>query len=135
MVRITGDRRHSDRLSRMSGPEKVAFVGKALFKAGNVIQTEAQLSITRGAVSGKGHVASAPGQPPMNDTSVLANNIETTQEAPLRVKVSSNAPYAIPLELGSSRMAARPYLKPAAAKKRHEVTAFVREAIRRATGA
>lgn len=130
---IIGRKKHSERLNRMSSAATVARIGKALFKAGLAIQNEAQMSITRGAVSGKGHVRSKPGQPPSADTHFLADNIETTQPAPLRVEVSSNAPYALPLEVGSSKMAARPYMKPAAAKKREEVTAYVAQVIRNAT--
>jgi HK97 gp10 family phage protein len=107
----------------------VRRVGAALFAGGQTIQVEAQLSITRGAVSGANHVPSAPGQPPNNDTSVLANNIETVQTGPLKAEVSSNAPYAAALEFGTSKMAERPYMRPATAAKRKEVTALVRRAV------
>jgi hypothetical protein len=107
-------------------------VGKALFAAGNLIQVEAQISITAGAVSGKGHVASLPGEPPNQDTGLLGNNIETVQVEPLLVEVSSNAPYSAPLEFGSSRMAARPFMAPARDVKREEATQLVRNAVARA---
>jgi HK97 gp10 family phage protein len=110
----------------------VREVGKALFAAGEAIQTEAQISITAGAVSGKKHVPSAPGQPPNNDTGTLAGNIETNQVAPLVVEVSSNASYAAALEFGTSKMEARPYMGPARDAKRKEVTALVRKAVDRA---
>ncbi|AYJ88136.1 HK97 gp10 family phage protein [Sphingomonas paeninsulae] len=131
---VTGCKTHTDRLKRMASQANVERVGKALFKAGLAIQVEAQTSITKGKVSGKGHVRSKPGQAPNEDTGVLSGNIETVQEAPLRVTVSSNAPYAIPLELGTSKMAARPYMKPAVAKKRDEVTAYVRRVIQNTIG-
>lgn len=131
---LTGSKKHTDRLRRMASPETIRRVGTALFKAGLLIQTEAQRSITAGAVSGKGHVPSRPGQPPKNDTSNLRNNIETVQESPLRVNVSSNAKYAIPLELGSSKLAARPYMAPAVAQKRDEATQYVRQVILNAIG-
>lgn len=107
----------------------VREVGKALFAAGEMIQVEAQISITAGAVSGKKHVASAPGSAPNNDTGHLANNIETNQVAPLIVEVSSNAEYAAPLEFGTSNMAARPYMGPARDAKRKEATQLVRKAV------
>ena len=69
------------------------------------MQTDAQTSITEGAVSGAGHIPSDPGEAPNNDTGVLANNIETLETGPLKVTVSSNAPYAAALEFGSSREA------------------------------
>jgi len=80
-------------------------VERALFHGGELIQTEAQLSITRGAVSGKNHVPSKPGEPPKNDTGVLAGNIETTRAGKLLVRVTSKAPYSAALEEGSSREA------------------------------
>lgn len=129
MVKITGREKHLKRLNRTRGPEMVREVGKALFVAGNVIQVEAQISITQGAISGKGHVPSQPGEPPKNDTGVLANNIETAMTGPLKVEVSSNAPHSVPLEVGSSKMAARPFMGPAAARKRAEATALVRQAV------
>lgn len=104
-------------------------VSKALFAGGEAIAVEAQLSITRGAVSGKNHVPSRPGEPPNNDTGALANNVEVTQPAPLLVQVASNAPYSAALEFGTSKMAARPFMRPAADGKRKEVTTLVREAV------
>ena len=132
MARVIGARAHAARLRGIRGQDMVRKVGAALFVAGQAIQVEAQLSITRGAVSGKGHVPSAPGQPPNQDTGVLANNIETTQIEDLKVHVSSNAPYAVPLEVGTSKMEARPYMAPAAHAKRKEATQLVRRAVDKA---
>jgi HK97 gp10 family phage protein len=129
MPRIRGDKAYSARLKGITGPEMVRQVGAALFAGGQEIQVAAQLSITDGAVSGKNHVPSKPGEPPKNDTGVLANNIETVLVAPLKVEVSSNAPYAAALEYGTSKMAERPYMRPAVAKKRAEVTKLIRAAI------
>ena len=130
--RMIGAKAHIARLRKLSGEGMVRDVGKALFAAGEAIQVEAQISITTGAVSGKKHVASQPGEAPNNDTGVLANNIETHQIAPLVVEVSSNADYAAPLEFGTSKMSARPYMAPARDAKRKEVTQLVRHAVDRA---
>lgn len=129
MARVIGAREHSARLRRIRGPATIRRVGAALQAAGELIQREAQISITTGAVSGKNHVPSAPGSPPNQDTGVLANNIETVQTGPLKVEVSSNAPYAAPLEFGTSKMAERPYMRPAVAKKRGEAVQLVRRAV------
>lgn len=107
----------------------VRRVGSALYAGGQIIETEAELSIMAGAVSGKGHIASLPGEAPNNDTTTLVNNIETVLVAPLKVEVSSNAPYAAALEFGTSRMGERPYMRPAVAKKRREATRLVRSAV------
>lgn len=127
-----GGKAHIKRLRALASDTTIREIGAALFAGGEAIQVEAQLSITRGAVSGKAHVPSKPGEPPNNDTSVLANNIETTQPAPLRVRVTSNAPYSAPLEFGTSRMAARPFMRPARDKEKAEVKRLVEQALGRA---
>lgn len=129
VVKITGDKAFRAKLKRISGPEMERSVGKALFRAGNLISDEAQDSITRGSASAGRHIASAPGEPPNNDTGVLKGNIEVNQVAPLKVEVSSNAPYAADLEFGTSKMAERPYMRPALAAKRAEVKALLNEAV------
>lgn len=130
--RLIGARAHANRLKKLTGETMVREVGRALFAAGEMIQVEAQISITAGAVSGKKHVASAPGEAPNNDTGTLAGAIETNQVAPLVVEVSSNAPYAAALEFGTSRMESRPYMQPARDAKRREVEQLVRRAVDRA---
>lgn len=129
---LIGRKAHVARLKKLAGPETTALVGKALYVGGDLIRTEAQISITAGAVSGKQHVPSAPGQPPNNDTSVLANSIENVLIDPQTVEVSSNAPYSAALEHGTSRMEARPFMKPALEAKRKEVTRLVQQALKTA---
>lgn len=111
----------------------IADVGRALLWGAMEIQHEAQHLITEGSVSGKKHVPSLPGEPPNNDTGVLKSHIEAVQTAPLRAEVSSNAPYAVPLEAGTSKMAARPYMGPATRNKKPEIIAKVQEAVAKHT--
>jgi hypothetical protein len=129
--KISGLDAHLKRLRRLQGGDVDRVIGQALFVGGNRIQVAAQLSITTGSVSGKNHMPSLPGQAPNQDTGVLGNNIETIQKEPLLVEVSSNAPYAAPLELGTSKMAARPYMGPARDAKRKEVADLVAKALER----
>jgi len=129
MVKITGGKAHVARLRGMAGGGMRREIGKALFAGGERIAVAAQISITEGAVSGKAHVPSAPGSPPNNDTGRLAGNIETVQVDIGHVEVSSNAPYAAAQEFGNSRLPARPYMAPAAAAERKNVTELVRRAI------
>ena len=133
MAKIVGAVEFAARL-RNSSPKAVQLLQDVLFEAGMKVQTDAQQSITDGAISGAGHIPSAPGEPPNNDTGVLANNIETLEAGPLKVTVSSNAPYAAPLEFGTSRMAARPYMGPAFEKNKKRIinrlTAAVNQANR-----
>lgn len=104
---MIGMKAHVARLKKLSGPDMVNRVGAALFAGGEAIQVEAQRSITEGAVSGKAHVPSKPGDPPNNDTGYLAAAIVTIKTAPLEVEVSSNAGYAAALEFGSERKAGK----------------------------
>lgn len=133
MPKITGRERAQAHLDGLAGQKVVTKVGQALFAGGELIRAEAAHLITQGAVSGKNHVPSQPGQPPNEDTGVLRTHIETAQLAPLHVEVSSNAPYAVALETGTSRMAERPYMGPAARNKRKEVVALVQRAVNAAS--
>ncbi len=122
------------KLLSMASPEAIVEIGQALKQGGELIENEAKVSITTGSASFDRHVPSLPGEPPNNDTGVLAGNIETTQESPLRVLVSSNAPYSEPLEFGTSKMAARPFMRPAAEKHRADIQRFMVKAIKTAVG-
>lgn len=129
MPRITGARGVDRRLAAMSGEQKVQFVGKALFVAGDEIRSYAARSITEGSVSGAKHAPSLPGEPPNADTHILDRSIEVHQGAPLKVEVSANAPYASALEFGTSKMTERPFMRPAANAKRKRVTELVGKAV------
>jgi len=130
-VPLKGAKAHVRRLRALASPAMVDAVEGALFHAGELIQTEAQISITRGAVSGKNHVPSAPGQPPNQDTGVLGGNIETTRAGKLRVRVTSKAGYSSALEFGTSKMAARPFMRPARDKMRPQAEALVAKAVQK----
>lgn len=140
---LKGARAHTRRLQALASATTEREIGAALFAAGELIQTEAQRSITAGAVSGRGHVPSAPGEPPNNDTGVLANNIETTQPARTRVLVTSKAPYSAAQEFGADiknafgngtdvTLPARPFMRPARDAKKKEAKRLVEQALARA---
>ena len=132
--KVSGLQKHFDRLD----PKQIQKAAKAGIWAGaNEIKVEAQLSITRGSVSGKNHVASKPGEPPNNDTGVLKNNIETVSTGPLTAEVQSKAPYAVIHEYGGTiedgfgkgvkiTLPERPYMRPAAKKMKPVVAEHVR---------
>lgn len=137
MVKVRNEDRVRQRLAKLRGAEVVAEVGKALFVAANRIQVSAQHSITEGAISGRFHVPSSPGDPPKADTHTLDRQIESELVEPLKAQVSSNAPYSAFLEFGTSRMEPRPFMRPALAKERQGaidlVTATVNRIVARAT--
>lgn len=129
MAKVSGVRKAQDRIRALSGRETVERVGKALFAGGELIKGHAQRSITEGSISGANHVPSKPGEPPNEDTGTLRRGIVVNQIGPLRVRVSSTAPYSAFLEFGTSRMLARPFMGPAARAKRDEVIDLVRSQV------
>lgn len=122
-------RNHQNRLRRMA-QQAAPVAARALYQAGQVIELEAERSITEGAVSGANHVPSLPGQPPNEDTRTLRRNIETRIGGPNLVVVESLAPYSAALEFGTSRAAARPFLAPATQKSLPEIERIVGRAVR-----
>ena len=134
MAKIAGAAQFTAKL-RNNSVHAAQFIDSAVFDLANRVQVDAQTSITDGAVSGAGHVPSKPGEPPNNDTGVLASNIETirgSEPGTIKYVVSSNAPYASALEFGTSRMQARPYLRPALEKNRERISKRLAAAINQA---
>lgn len=94
-----------------------AVIGTAMELEGDVKQR-----IQRGPASGRiyqkynprrTHRASAPGQAPATDTGRLASSITFDKRGELTATVGSFLPYAMYLEYGTSRIAARPFFRPA----------------------
>jgi hypothetical protein len=131
MVKITGAKEHEARLAAMTGPETVRQIGAALYAAADLVAVEEARLITEGSVSGKGHVASAPGEPPNADTHQLDRSIEAVLVEPLRAEVQTTAPYAIPLQFGTSKVAARPYADVALRNKKAAAIDLVVAAVRK----
>ena len=120
MAKIVGAGKHSRRLGKIAR-DTANEVAKKLYIIGQQVELDAELSITAGSISGKNHVASAPGEPPNADTRHLDSNIETRLEKSSflpRVSVESNAEYSAALEYGTEKMAARPFMRPALEKNR-----------------
>lgn len=74
------------------------------------------------------HTASSPGEPPAVDTGRLRNSIDHAIGAD-HVDVGSSVAYAPYLEYGTSRMAARPFMRPAIAEARPLIEALIRERV------
>lgn len=123
---LKGARAHIRRLRALASPAMSDAVDKELFHAGELIQVEAQLSITRGAVSGKNHVAAPYNSPPNADTHVLDRNIETTRAGRHRVRVTSNAPYSARHEFGPE---GRSFMRPARDKMRPQIEKLLADAV------
>lgn len=85
----------------------------------------------KASLSTAGPPASAPGQPPHLRTGRLKTSIayEVTESSRgVEARVGTNVQYALHLELGTSRMAARPFLRPALANSRAAIERILRGA-------
>ena len=131
MSEIRGLDRLLRQLKSLTSGEIEQEVSAGLFAAANEIKVEAQLSITRGAVSGKNHTPSKPGEPPQNDTGFLADHIQAIQTAKDAVKIVSDAPYSVDLEFGTSLMGERPFMRPAVAAKKKKAVEIMRRTLQR----
>jgi HK97 gp10 family phage protein len=127
---VIGADRHARRLRGIR--QNADRIGQAVFVAADAIKTEARLSITRGSTSGKGHVASAPGQPPNRDTGHLDSNIESYRTGTFTAEVRSQAGYSAALEFGTKNMAERPFMRPAAKRQAPEMMQNIVVEVRRA---
>ncbi|EZP72353.1 HK97 gp10 family phage protein [Sphingomonas paucimobilis] len=131
MAKLKGSDKVMAKLKGLNSRSAKKRISSALYVAGDMLRVEAAISISEGAVSGKNHKPSAPGEAPNYDTGQLANSIETREVAEFEVEVVATAPHAIPLEFGTSRMAERPFMRPAADRVRGKAQRLVAEALKR----
>ncbi|MES2903763.1 MAG: HK97-gp10 family putative phage morphogenesis protein [Pseudomonadota bacterium] len=125
---MKGKDAHLRRLKNLSGASIVKAAGRVVFVGADMVRAEAFRGVSAGSVSGKNHVPSAPGEYPNRDTGVLQANFETEKTGPVSAEFRSKAPYAAALELGTSKMAARPHVRPARDKMKPKIEAlFARE--------
>lgn len=78
----------------------------------------------------KSHVASAPGQPPAIDYGVLINSIQSKEDKG-GAMVFTNAEAAVPLEFGTARMQARPFMRPGAENNKEAIIHAVAVTVKR----
>lgn len=127
---IRGADEHLRRLKKMTkGMRREA--GKLVYTLADMHATEAAISITTGAVSGKSHVASAPGEAPNADTHKLDRSVHAERTGPLKAQSVADAPYAADLELGNEKVGARPFMRPAAKEVRKDVDRLAKAAVDR----
>lgn len=110
---IVGMDRHMTRLREISDGVESGSV-QLLLELGELVRQTAMASIREGTIRGPGHVPSLPGDPPKGDTGRLELSIDVELRASDKtVNVISRAPYSAALELGTHRIAPRPFLRPA----------------------
>lgn len=133
MIRITDH--HAARLAKMHPDLVTLALGSALTEGAETIAEDAAFSIRDGAISGAGHVPSLPGQPPNADTHDLDQSIHVGEliETPGKVQtaVIADSDHALYMELGTTRIEERPYMRPAVAKNRAGVVDRLRDTFRK----
>ena len=122
-------------LDRLAGAERRQAQRNGLEAGIRVVETHVKIELqtpgsgevyTRGSVS---HQASAPGQPPAIDTGTLINSVNVDDVTPTEAVLGVGAEYAEYLEFGTSRMEARPFLRPAMDENENEILAAVRDTV------
>lgn len=122
MAKITGAQKHTSTLRRIRGPAMRREVGKAIHAAAGLVADEAALLITTGSSGGqvKGskheHVRSKPGEAPNAEFGTLDRSVHAEKTGDLTAIAVADADHAAPLEFGTSKMEARPFMAPAAKK-------------------
>jgi HK97 gp10 family phage protein len=110
-----------DRLAEAAITKGLRGVG---LEAASLMQSSMRESVAAGERYGN-HTASAPGQPPAIDTGRLVGSVFSTGVerigGDLAVRVGTNTEYAIYLEQGTERMAARPFIAPAVLNNRQRL--------------
>lgn len=144
MSRVRGRRELIEKLGKIN-KETVRQVTRALMRGALKVEKRAVEGIIdppkTGRIyrskhrKGKLHQASAPGEFPAADSGRLHQSITHAQvPAPpgtIRVEVGANAPYAILLELGTSKMEPRPFMAPALRENEAGIRNDIVEAVRR----
>ncbi len=106
-------------------------IQRNLTRAALFVVREVKQSLTKAGPTKTrpGTPASKPGEPPHKRTGDLGRSI-THEVTKNTARVGSNKKYAKPLELGTHKMAARPYLRPAVNKNRREIKKILGKKIR-----
>ena len=132
-LRITLDKHVLDALQR-SLPGRADDLVEALAREGERI-VKSSFNASSGRAYKRGsriHIASRPGYPPNVDTGKLLNAIYVYKPKALERRVSTgDAEYAVPLEYGTSRMEARPFMRPMVEKLKQQVEPVMKGLIER----
>lgn len=105
----------SETFVRIKKNELAALAKMAPGKADNALNTLANMGLGYVVNSfGKAGSPAPPGEPPGIDTGTLKNSIHTRKLRAQLYAIRAGTEYALPLEVGTTRMAARPYMGPMA---------------------
>jgi HK97 gp10 family phage protein len=117
------------------GLAQIATAGALVLEASIKRDMATKKSGREYARGNKTHVASAPGESPAPDTGALLNSIQSELEYTTKTSASAlvgtNQVYAVPLEFGTAKMEARPFMRPAAERSKADIEAAMRATAKR----
>jgi|GEM_PF-1430969 hypothetical protein len=93
------------------------------------LEADVKSSMKEGG-TGKAHVPSEPGNPPNVEYSTLKNSIHTVHVKPKLWRVQDGVEYGLPLEMGSGRIAARPFMIPGVERIRKNLDKWWRQLVK-----
>lgn len=138
MSRITGRLKRSGATRRVM-PHLRTAVDKAVQTTAFLAANDAKTSVQTGAKTGriykrgnKTHQASAPGQAPATDTGNLVSKIRAEKIGFAKSDVVAGTNHASDLEFGTSKMAARPFMRPSIDKNKIKLNAELRKIMKQA---
>lgn len=122
MIRVTDN--HGARLAKLARRRVVPALGNVIEEGAQAIAEDAANSIRANSISGRGHIASAPGEVPNADSHDLDQSIHPGELIELsdsiRISVIADSDHAW-IERGGSKMEPRPYIEPAVERARNDV--------------
>lgn len=127
MARIAGGQNFARHLRANANGKDVTDV---LLRAADRVRTEYIDRVNEGGGTGKAHVASKPGQAPNTDTGRLVGSAAAAVVRKNVTETSVDAVYALPLEMGTDKMAPRPALGPSFDEMRPTILNNLRKALK-----
>lgn len=133
-IKITLSKNYAKRLAQATD-QALEAIRNVIIAGVLKIDREAKILIDRGPKTGRmygKHQASAPGEAPATDTGRLVKSITwQTLRQGLAADVGSPLPYAVFLEEGTSKMAARPWLRPAFEAHAEDIISDIMDALKK----
>ncbi len=116
---VRGSEQLRRNLARLAGAERRRAQQDGLEAGIRVVETHVKVNLSQqgsGEIYRRGnveHQASAPGEPPAVDTGNLRSSVMVDDVTPTQATLGVHSDYGEYLEFGTSRMEARPYVRPA----------------------
>lgn len=121
----------------LKGPKTGRVYGTVADVMNNMVVQALGSERQKRLAAAKVHQASAPGQPPANDTGKLAASIQVVAASPSNratAYVTVGEPYGKHLEFGTKEIEPRPFLQPSADENHATIHAMIVESVNEAVG-